>query len=349
MQRRKSITKALMVLLTGLGSVALRDCYSAEPYCGLYSAHAALHALGIDADLDKMVVPENLSQASGSTALDLVHLVKKYGAAATIRSGLTVASLRAATCPIVLHTAMAVAETGFHHWVLFLGMDGDLIKIYDPPRGLYSVSGAELSSYWDGIGVVIERADNQSIVNELMSIPLLNPELLFAVLLVLIAGGLLRRIAVSVINPACGILIVASISAAVWHTTVDYGFLRNRDALTNIAARFDRRSIPIITSEQMRHARKRGDVSIVDARLPGAYNSSHIPDAINVPITVTHGELRDALRTIHAHNHVVVYCQSEHCMWSDAIARQFTARGYDRVSVFRAGMNAWETNVPGAR
>jgi|GEM_PF-1032964 len=103
--------------------------------------HAALHALGLDSKLDDMVVPENLSGSKGgSTVPNLIHLAEKYGAKAKFRSGMSYSNLRMATSPVILHTSTPVMESTYFHWVVFLGMDGSLLKIYDPPNGLYTIS-----------------------------------------------------------------------------------------------------------------------------------------------------------------------------------------------------------------
>lgn len=342
---RSLIPWRLTIVLAVLLLPATRQvCAFEEPYCGLYSLYAALHSIGVHAeDFNDMSVPEYLSGTQGSTALDLVQLAEKYGATGTFRTGMTVATLRAATSPIILHTSIAVSEAGFHHWILFLGADGNDIKVYDPPRGMYTVTSAELLSFWDGSGVVVQQRENQAIRRAWNMIPAVNLELIVAFLLVLVVGGVVARTTVLIRHPLCGIVLVAFVSSMVWHATIDYGFLWNRNALANVASRFDQETIPIVTTDQFRELARRQDVMIVDTRRPNSYKRSHVPGAINIPVTITHGALRDTLAAIPVDKHIVTYCQSERCGWSDAIAHQFTARGYRHVSVFRDGMNAWES------
>jgi hypothetical protein len=38
-------------------------------------------------------------------------------------------------------------------------MEGDSIKLYEPPQSVHSFSGAEVLSFWDGSRVVVERLD----------------------------------------------------------------------------------------------------------------------------------------------------------------------------------------------
>lgn len=341
-----SIRTWLLATLLVLSPFAMRQGSAAEePYCGLYSMYAALHAIGTPIhDFNEICISKYLSGDPGSTALDLVQIAEKYNAVGTLHTGMTVASLRAANSPVVLHTSVAVSETGFYHWVLFCGIDGDSVKLYDPPRGVYSVSSAELLSFWDGIGLTVQRPDKSPLTHAWTKIPAFNLELVFAFILVPILGVAAVRIPIFARYPVIGILAVACVSGAVWHAVVDYGFFRNHDALMNIASRFDRGDIPLVTTKQFRELAKQTDVAIVDARRFIAYTRSHVPGAVNVPITVTHGELRSALTTIPIDRRVVVYCQSKECGWADAIAQQFAARGYRRVSIFRNGMDGWETD-----
>ena len=49
-----------------------------EPYCGLYSMHAALKTVGVEPpDFDEFARPEYLSGSQGSTASDLIRLAEK--------------------------------------------------------------------------------------------------------------------------------------------------------------------------------------------------------------------------------------------------------------------------------
>jgi rhodanese-related sulfurtransferase/predicted double-glycine peptidase len=336
-------TLAIVSAIVVLVPTARQSC-AEDSYCGLYSLYAALHSIGIQGeDFNEMCVPKYLSsETEGSTGLDLVQLAEKYGAIGTFCTGMTLANLRASAFPIVLHTSVAVSEVGFHHWVLFLGADENGIKLYDPPRGMYTVSGAELLSFWDGAGVIVQRRDDQAAIRARSLIPWVNLDLIFPVLLVLIAGGAIIRTPIVIRHPVCGILAVAFVSSLVWHATIDYGFIGNDDALANVASRLYSRRSPIVTMEEFCELAKRQDVAIVDARRPRDYKRAHVPGALNIPITATHGELRDALAAIPRYKHIVFYCQSEDCEWSDAIANQFAARGYHHRSIFRGGMNAWE-------
>lgn len=307
-----------------------------EPYCGIYSMNAALHSLGISADFDGMVDSQYLTGALGSTADDLMRLAQKHGAAASFQTNLTISSLRAANSPIILHTSIAVAKVGYHHWICFLGIDGDEVKIYDPPSGFHTISTAELLTYWDGIGVVVQVLGVQPAARTI------NLELILAFLSIVIVGGLLIQTLGFVRYRVLGIFLCAAVSALSWHLMVGYGFIRNPYALATVSSGHFEDSTEVIDFKRFEELLNTESVTIIDARRPLNYSREHVPGAINLPITVTHGFLRETLDQIPLENHIVVYCQSEKCTWADSIARQFTARNREHVSVFRGGIDGYK-------
>jgi rhodanese-related sulfurtransferase len=304
--------------------------------------HAALHAIGIDADFMPMINPDYLAGPQGSTAAQLVTLAERYGAKGTFRTGMTIATLRAAKSPIILHTSIVASQTGFEHWVVFLGMEGDAIKLYEPPQSVHRFSGAELLSFWDSTGVVVERGGETTALQAVAIQPWMNVEFAFAGIVVLAAGALALRFPILARRPTCALLLVAAASSVVWHATVGYGFFGNHTALENVASSYDKNPLPIIDAEEVRQLVGRPDVTIVDARRPSQFRTAHLPGAINIPITVEQGALRDALDTIPPGNRIVVYCQSKGCEWADAIARKLPAHGFPNVVIFRGGIERWE-------
>jgi rhodanese-related sulfurtransferase len=307
-----------------------------EGYCGLYCMYAALHSLGRRPDFEEMTDDRYLSGRNGSTASDLIHLAEKYGTTAVFRPEMDIADLRGTKMPVVLHTSVAVATSGYHHWILFLGFDGDAVRIYDPPRSLYSLSQADLLSHWDGIGVVVGGRSGRAHATT----PALEVSLAF--LLVAAGGFALTRVCLSLArNRTIAIAAISIISAAIWHGTVRYGFLHNGYTLGAIASTYLSVALPVVTTDEFLELIGKEDVTIIDARDAGAYRELHVPGAINIPVTVTHGDLRQAMTAIPSNHHVVVYCASKRCGWADAIASQFPGHGYRRVSIYRGGLRAW--------
>ncbi len=304
-----------------------------EPYCGLYCMHAALSALGKRPDFAEMNQSRYLSGYIGSTAADLVRLAGDQGEPAEFRPDLTLADLRASDRPILLHTDTMVTQANFHHWILFLGLAGDALRVYDPPRGEYAISQAELLSHWDGVGVAVGKSGGWNAAWA-------TQETLLAVCLVLGLGFVFSRIGRPA-GLASRVLVTGACAAAAWHLLVGYGFLRNRYSLDTIATAHQSRDFPIVDQDELRRLLSRPDVTVIDARTPEDFRSVHVPGARNIPLTVTMGSFRENLESIPADNQIVVYCTSESCGWADAVARLFPPRGFGRVAVFRSGMAGW--------
>lgn len=73
-------------------------------YCGLYCVYAACHLLGnTGVQFDELLQPKYIGSPSGSSAEEIVRCAKDHGLHAYAASSLTLASIRAANVPAVLH------------------------------------------------------------------------------------------------------------------------------------------------------------------------------------------------------------------------------------------------------
>jgi len=298
--------------------------------------------LGLQSTFDALVVPENLSGPVGSSAADLIRIAEAHGAYGSLESGMSIADLRTADAPVILHTSVAISKGAFHHWILFLGMEGDSARIYDPPRSMYLAPAADLLSYWDGRGVVIGR-----IAPPAWRSPV-TLEAVLAALLVVACLGIFSRSGLLQPYPAGRIVAAALAAAAVWHTVVTYGFFRSPHAVANIASHYEAFEVGEETIESIQTAIARKDATILDARRTDAYDSWHIPGAFNLPVTATHGEVRQVLESIPKDQKLIVYCNSSQCSWARQVAHHIAARGYKNVSVFTDGVEGWMASLQGA-
>lgn len=220
-------------------------------------------------------------------------------------------------------------------------MEGELARIYDPPRDMYMTPVAELLSYWDGRGVIIGRNSRRAWRSPM------TLEAVLAVLLVVACLGLIGGNGLLTRYPAGGVIAAAMAAAAVWHTVVDFGFLRSPEALANIASHFEEFGVEDESIAAVQKAIAHGDATIIDARRPDAYDHWHIPSAVNLPVTATYGELRHALATIPRARKLIVYCNSSQCSWARQVAHHIAARGYRNVSVFTDGVQGWIASQKG--
>lgn len=310
--------------------------YYDSHYCGLYSAFAALNSLGIKLSFHEILDPRFISDRHGSTAADLMSIATTYRVESAFRTQIHPDELDRFDRPVILHTSGVVSKQ-FHHWVLLLGTEGGLLSIYDPPRGRYLLSKAELMTHWDGMGVIFGKDSRSAKSSFSVSIPTVYAFLLTIAISWFMRNMHLRDTTSTLLQFLAGPILIA----ALWHSTVEYGFLRNPDSVSTIVASFDNSTTPEVTVAGLEEMLKQGRVTVIDARPRHAFRKAHIPGAINIPTSTTHGELRDTLATIRKENRIVTYCASEECGWANMIAKQFPARGFNEVYVLSGGVRAW--------
>jgi rhodanese-related sulfurtransferase len=98
-----------------------------------------------------------------------------------------------------------------------------------------------------------------------------------------------------------------------------------------------------ISLAEMKRLFDEGSVIILDARDAAEYEQGHIPGAINIPYDRI-PEYFDVLQSqVPTDAHVVVYCRSLTCDFSDQLATELKILGYQNVSVFSGGWEQWTT------
>ena len=98
-----------------------------------------------------------------------------------------------------------------------------------------------------------------------------------------------------------------------------------------------------ISLAEMKRLFDEGTAIILDARDAAEYAEGHIPGAINIPYDRI-PEYFDILNSqVPMDAHVVVYCRSLTCDFSDQLATELKIIGYQNVSVFSGGWDEWTT------
>ncbi len=321
----------LCALVLNASPAAEDEMEFSSPYCGLYCVQAASHTLDKPCAFESLVDHAYLNASYGSTADDLCRALKDNGLGGKVVGNMTTNQLRMTDTPVILHVR-APGSTGYRHWILFLGFEGTRVHIYDPPRTLTTISLEDLLSIWDGVGITTSVPPQAASVVDLPFVWLG---------LVSLAGLLLWPLR-GYRRKGLILLAVVAVVVAVRHLLLPGGFVGARRGLDNVmAAHFQSTAEEIDQFEKFREV---SDTIVVDARLPAAYREEHIPDAISVPPALGFSALNDILAAIPKDRHVLVYCQSERCGWSDDVANYFLPRGYRRVSVYRGGMSDWRTH-----
>lgn len=130
---------------------------SPSHYCGLHCVYAVAQVHGVRFNFESLVDAKYLTGRDGSTAANLSSALSDVGLHGDERAFLTIDRLRFIDQPLILHVRSPGLGAQYRHWVLFLGFDGDRLRLYDPPRDLGNVTAAELLSIWDGAGIIVGK------------------------------------------------------------------------------------------------------------------------------------------------------------------------------------------------
>jgi rhodanese-related sulfurtransferase len=82
-------------------------------------------------------------------------------------------------------------------------------------------------------------------------------------------------------------------------------------------------------------------VHLVDARLTRQFEEGHIPGALSIPFEEMASGYPAALDTLPIEGPTVVYCDGGDCDASRNVASLLMELGYQNVSIFERGMEAW--------
>ncbi len=269
---------------------------------------------------------------SGSTAADLARALDDVGLKAYENDFMTFEQLALLDRPTILHVRTPVSKLRYGHWVLFLGLDGDKVRLYDPPDDVETVTVAELLSIWDGIGLVV--ADHPSAA--LIGVPFALSFFAFVIGAVLAIWIMQRWL------PAWALVLTVPLAvAAAAHVLMPTGFLRSHDAIINVQETFVTLDVPEVAFAETQSRVASGSCTVVDARQNSAYATFHLPGAINIPIDASFARLARESSAIDRTKPVIVYCAHDHCPWAQNIAAQLAARGVRDISVYRGGVREW--------
>ena len=84
------------------------------------------------------------------------------------------------------------------------------------------------------------------------------------------------------------------------------------------------------------------EFALVDSRYRRDFVVGSIPNSINIPVDITDSEFVRRASTLTKDQHIIVFCQSETCHFSDQISKRFMDLGFDRVVVLREGYAGWK-------
>jgi rhodanese-related sulfurtransferase len=326
---------------------------SSQPLCGVYAVYGAAHISGNDVNFASLLSRDYVSSPRGSSMNDLERAIKAIGLTPQSYSGMTVADLRSASCPIILYVRSSFAED-YDHYILFFRADGDYAIVSDSGRPVTRLAFSELVPYWSGQGIAV------------LGKHLIPPRLLtwknvvFSTYLVgigacFIWGRLIeaywlprgsqfaRRTG---LFQAAILVTVGALIATIAHSLTYGGFLTRAAAVREVEDEYTDAFDNVITLSQLTQLVTRGAI-IVDAREPDAFASGHIPGAVNLPLSsVEYPDLSPVVSIRNLRQTIIVYCNGTNCRAAHFVARHLLDNGGKDVRVFRGGFEEWRMSFP---
>ena len=327
---------------------------SSAPYCGLYCLYLMMKVYGRDPNLGALVTPDYLDTPKGSTLSAIKRAVEDADLHAEILLRANTRVLRSCSSPVILHVRGGEASRDYDHYVLFLGTEGPWARLCEPPGGVRLASLDELSSRWDGNGVIVA---NKPV--ELAGVVRQERIRLFlvagSVILTLFLTGRIRRHLVwpdafsSVIGKSAvsvvqfgGLGVASLIVGLAFQAGSMGGFLRYPEGVASTQRAHAADFIPRIGLNAAKRLSREGSI-FVDARGKRDFEGGHVDGAISVPVDANDIARRGVMKAVPLGGSVVVYCQSEACQFADIIAGKLRVDGFSNVCILRGGWIEWST------
>jgi rhodanese-related sulfurtransferase len=310
-------------------------------YCGLYCVHAACHLLGnTGVEFSDLLEQKYIGSRAGSSAQEIVRCAEDHELHAYAASPVSIASIRAAQGPVVLHVKADTGADTYSHWVLYLGESVGAAQVYSGPSNVTAMSFAELSTLWDGTAIFLSDSEPSRL--RIWSPSIAQFLMWVAITAVVIAAiqTTLRRRHVPLMVELPLFLSLPIILTTAYHVFGHSGFARC-PAIVESIERFHVADLaPRLTLSDLEALQRDGErsVVVVDARLPTDFATAHLPGAINIPPTASESQVSAALATVSRAATVCVYCQSANCGFDEAVrgACRMTA-GMTYASFTRGG------------
>ncbi|MBI3839336.1 MAG: hypothetical protein HY288_15565 [Planctomycetia bacterium] len=329
----------VLILLLAVGGEPTD--HSSGLYCGVYSMFAAIQAHGRSADLEDLLDTKYISSPFGSTLADLKRVADDHKLFSMPMRGMTPGMLRDSEQPVVLHVRAVERGSPFQHWLLYLGTEDGRARILDPPDGPKVVPFAEVMSRWDGVGMVISdkplssfRAKRTAWIEQAVLVSISA--------IVLIVGWGVASAKKRCIVDAARLFLLTGFVGVAYHLISPDGFLSNQNAIADVLTVHHASHLNELSLAEMKE--KMHGAVIIDARLPESFASGSIPGAINVPISASASQRARAFAEIPHDAEVILYCQSDHCGWSDEMGSEMVFRGFENVRVYRGGYYEWNAS-----
>jgi rhodanese-related sulfurtransferase len=346
--RHRPLVKTLLLLLILRGTSLAQ-----EPVCGIHAVYTASLLLGGESRMSDLLDPRYVGSEKGSSIAELERAAAMLGLESLALGRLTPADLRRAEWPVVLHTRSNLSSAEYDHFVLFAGFDGERAVVFDGAKGPKSWTLADLSSRWDGNGLVLATGpiDSSRLVSAsrwrlLLWIAPIIAGLATLRMLQTRCGGFGGTRWSAVRNQAAVLLACAAFAAIVFHLMADTGFVAGASTARAVRAANASTFLPKLGYEAVARLIDGGAATVIDARRPEDFETGALPGAINIPAILPESEARERARALPPDRRIIVYCSNAPCPYSYIAAQRLLDAGFTDVVVYAEGWDEWKVKSP---
>ncbi len=320
------------------------------PYCGLYCIYTVMRAWDTNPDFRYLLKNKYISNYQGSTLGELKQAAIDHQLFAECVDNLTIRSLKSSKLPMILHVKSSMKSPKYDHYVLFLGIEGSVARIYSPPHPIKYVPLHEIRYIWSGAALIV--SNNPIALHHMLfkeKLMMLSLATVLAVALFLFHVIKIRWLAAqhlwavqvryAAIQFGC-ILLVTFVASFLAHYFCN-GFLSYPEAVEHIQTIHAGQFIPKITKKQAyKHFVNRS--LFIDVRFSTDFIHGHIGNAINLPINCSDEHYAQTISGLPKDKMIVLYCQSAGCKFAETMAIRLKDDGFSNVAVFRGGWVEWQ-------
>jgi rhodanese-related sulfurtransferase len=318
-----------------VGPIGLKETRAQDKYCGIYSVYGAARLLGTDVEFSSLINSRFVSTVLGSTTEDLEKAIRSLGLNCRSFSNLGYRSLIATSDPLILHVCSDQQFVSYNHWLLFIGMDGDIARISESGEGVKYVPIGELLARWDGVAIVVFR---DSASADAIAYGKKSEVFQWAALCSLIVALL-----VNVKRPVRCLFALAAGMLLVLHVATPLGFCRSEDVLSKVETVIGSTGIRRVDFASVQRLVRSEAITLLDVRYRMDTERGMIPGAISLPIDAMQTEFDQTVKSIARDGTVVVYCQSSECPYSQVMAIRLLGAGFTDIRIYSGGYREWLT------
>ncbi|MCC7476108.1 MAG: hypothetical protein IT425_11990 [Pirellulales bacterium] len=322
------------------------------PSCGVGALYSCLKTLGIDVEWEKLWLPEYIGGKEGSSVSELIKGAQNNNAYASVFEGLVVSDLVGASNPMILHVRSKGSASKFNHWIAYLGVTGDQIKLFDITHGIRLISKAELMAIWDGYAIEISSNPiaiclrEDWFLNLLLFTTIGNCTLVYKVIFSPGYGCPQLATVWSTCRESFLVVLLTILVTILFHVYSEVGFMRNPTAVSLLQRSF----FPVSEFEQVnidyvREVVKSHEAVIIDARFTSSFINGAIPGALSIPTNSSLSFREKALADVDPNKEVIVYCQSSTCHFANDIAAFLKLNGFTFVKIYSGGYADWSSSL----